>query len=134
MVMLDTSIIYKWIAEEETNVENPALKLLHKFLDGKEQVLISILTVYELANALATKTGLTQNQITDAWNLFKDLNLKIASASLEFMEKCIEFSGKYKVSVYDASYAVLAMERKCALFTADSKFVKKLNLSFVKLL
>jgi len=42
------------------------------------------------------------------------------------------FSRKYKVSVYDAVYAVLAQDKGCVLITADSKFVDQVNLPFVK--
>ena len=38
---------------------------------------------------------------------------------------------KHHVSVYDATYAVLAMENNCLLVTADSKFIEQMNLEFV---
>ncbi|HBL52337.1 MAG TPA: PIN domain nuclease, partial [Candidatus Blackburnbacteria bacterium] len=44
----------------------------------------------------------------------------------------VEISKKYEVSVYGASYVVLAKEKKCKLYTADAKFVSLVNLPFVK--
>lgn len=134
MVIADTSIIYKWITEEDTGTDTPVLKLLRQFLDGKENVLILDIVLYELANALSTKTHLTLKEIEQAWNLFERLNLNVINPSLKFIRKSLKFSRKYHVSVYDASYAVLAMEKKCILFTSDSKFVKQITLPFVKLL
>lgn len=134
MVIADASIIYKWITEEDADPDTPVLKLLRQFLDGKENVSIPDIVLYELANTLSTKTGLTFKEIEQAWNLFEKFNLKAINPSLKFIRKSIKFSRKYHVSVYDASYAVLALEKKCILLTADSKFVKQVNLPFVKLL
>lgn len=134
MVVVDASIIYKWITEEDTDSDTPALKLLRQFLDDKENVLIPDIVLYELANALSTKTNLTFKEIEQAWNLFERFNLNAINPSLKFIRKSIKFSREYHVSVYDASYAVLALEKNCALFTADNKFVKRINLPFVKLL
>lgn len=134
MVIADASIIYKWVTEEDTDPDTPALKLLRQFLDGKEDVSIPDIVLYELANALSTKTNLTFKEVQEAWNLFERLNLNVVNPSLKFIRKSIEFSRKYHVTVYDASYAVLALEKNCIFLTADSKFVKKINLPFVKLL
>ena len=134
MVVVDTSIVYKWITEEDDSSDSSSLKLLRKFLDGKESVLIPDIMLYELANALSTKTSLTFKEIEQAWNLFERLGLKVTNPSLKFIRKSIKFSRKYHVSVYDASYAILALEKNCILLTADSKFAKKINLPFVKLL
>lgn len=134
MVVLDTSIIYKWITEEDSDPDTPALKLLRQFLDGKENVLIPDIVLYELANALSTKTNLAFKEIEQAWSLFERFNLNVINPSLKFIRKSIKFSRKYHVSVYDASYAVLALEKNCILFTADNKFVKQIDSPFVKVL
>ncbi len=134
MVIVDTSIVYKWITEEDSDINSPVLKLLHQFLEGKENILAPNIILYELANALSTKTNLTFKEIEQAWNLFQTLNLNVISPSLKFIRNSMKFSKKYHVSVYDASFAVLALEKNCILFTADSKFVKEINLPFVKLL
>lgn len=134
MVIVDASIIYEWLTEEDNDPNPPAIRLLRQFLDRKENVLIPDIVLYELANALSTKTNLTFKEIQDAWNLFERLNLNVISPSLKFIRKSIKFSREYHVTVYDASYVVLALEKKCILLTADSKFAKKINLPFVKLL
>lgn len=134
MVVVDTSIIYKWITEEDTDPDTPALTLLRQFLDGKENVSIPAIVLYELANALSTKTGLTFKEVEQAWSLFEKFNLNVINPSLGLIRKSIKFSRKYHVSVYDASYAVLALEKNCILLTADSKFAKKINLPSIKLL
>lgn len=135
MVIIDTSLVYKWIIyEEPREITESARKLLRRFLNGKEKILCPNLILYELANTLAYKTKLSNSDTDTVWRKFSDINLPLENPTKDFMKKCIDFSIQYHVSVYDASYAVLAIEKNCILLTADSKFAKKINLPFVKLL
>lgn len=88
--------------------------------------------VYELANAWATKTKLSLKKIKIFLDDLEEIDIKIEPVTLELISNAIEFSKNYRVSVYDASYAVLAKEKKCDFITADSKFVEKVSLPFVK--
>jgi len=135
VVIVDTSLIYKWLIDEEPKkITESARKLLRRFLKGKEKILCPNLILYELGNILAYKNTFSKAEIDNVWQKFSDINLPLTNPTQEFMKKCIDFSLQYSVSVYDASYAVLAREKNCILLTADSKFVKKINLPFVKLL
>lgn len=135
MVIIDTSLVYKWLVyEEPKEITESARKLLRRFLKGKEKILCPNLILYELANMLAYKINLTKPEIDDIWRKFSNIDLPLENPTEDFLKKCIDFSLKYHVTVYDASYAVLALEKNCILFTADNKFAKKINLPFVKLL
>lgn len=130
MVVVDTSIVYKWVREEDTR--HLSLEILYRYLSGKEKIILPDILLYELANALSNKTELSTGDIEEAWKLFIDFNVPIFTPTTSFIEKCLKFSKKYQVTVYDAAYAVLAKEKKCNLITADEKFVKAVNLPFVK--
>lgn len=132
MVVLDTSIIYKWLREEDER--HLSLKILDDFLEGKEEVIAPDIILYELSNALAFKKELTEEDVLEAWEFFTDLNIQIFVPDSKFVEKCIKFAKKYEVTVYDASYAVLAIEKKCNLITKDEKFVEAVSLPYVKTL
>ena len=132
MVVVDTSIAYKWIREEDTR--HLSLEILWNFLSGKEIVVAPDILLYELANALSNKTELTNKDIQIAWDLFRDINVPLFTPTPDFMEECLKFARKYKVTAYDASYAVLAQQKRCNLFTSDEKFVAQVNLPFVKYL
>lgn len=134
MVIVDTSIVYKWVTEEDKGVGSPALSLLQQFLTGKEDFLAPDILLYELANALSTKTSLSWEEIEKAWAVFEDLHLRIANPSLKFTKESMRFSKNHHVSVYDAFYIVLAKEKKCNFITADAQLVKKVNLPSIKLL
>lgn len=135
MVIIDTSVAYKWfINEEPKEITIAAQALLKQFLKGKEKILCPDLIVYELGNILAYKPKLRELDIDSVWNKLSSINLPVVNPTQDFMKKCIDFSIKYRVTVYDASYAVLALEKNCILLTADNKFAKKINLPYVKLL
>ncbi len=133
MVIVDTSIIFKWITDEDSS-NSPALVLLEQFLNNKKGFLAPDIVLYELANALSTKTSLSLEEAEKAWNMFERLHLTITYPKLPFIKGCLKFSKKQHISVYDASYIVLAQEKKCNFITADAKLVNNVKLPFVKLL
>ncbi len=130
MVVIDTSIVYKWLREEDQR--NLALKILDDFLDKKQEVMVPDLLLYELANVLATKKGLSDKTALEAWTYFSDLNLKYYYPTPAFMSKCLEFARNKGVSVYDSAFAILAEENNCEFITADEQFIEKTNLPFVR--
>ena len=135
MVIVDVSLVYKWFIDEEPKkVTESARKLLKSFLRGKEKILCPNLILYEFGSILAYKTAIDKTNIDIIWRKFSDVNLPLIVPTQNFIKKCIDFSLKYHVTLYDASYAILALEKNCILYTADSKFVKRINLPFVKLL
>lgn len=133
MVVVDTSVVYKWFNSEEENIDQ-ALKILEDHL--RKQILITIpdIALYELANVLATKTTLTVKESVTTLKQLKKYNLNVLTANLTLLEKVIKLSKKHHTTVYDASYIVLAKEKRCDFITADSKLVSKVKLPFVKLL
>jgi predicted nucleic acid-binding protein len=135
VVIVDISLIYKWFIDEEPRkITDSSRLLLKSFLKGKEKILCPNLILYELGNILAYKNTLSKTDIDNIWQKFSNINLPLINPTGEFMKRCIDFSLQYHVTVYDASYAILALEKKCILLTADSKFAKKINFPFVKLL
>lgn len=128
MVVVDTSVAYKWFSPEKEELLPEALALLKN-----SAVLIAPdLIIWELANSWATKTKLKTSQVKVFLKDFEEIEIKIEPVSFELVRKAVDFSKKYQVSVYDASYAVLAEEKGCDFVTADSKFVSKVKIPFVK--
>ncbi len=135
MVVLDASVVYKWFVDEKPqNLTAVARNIRKSFVEEKQEVTAPDILLYELANTFAFKTNLESRDILNFWAKLAQYNIAVVSPSLEFMQKAILFSKRYKVSVYDSCYAVLAVEKKCDLITADEKFVKQVNLPFVKAL
>lgn len=130
MIVVDASIAFKWYAEGEPDFA-AAFRLLEAHLLKKQVIIAPELLLYELANAWSTKARLDEKQAKLNLQNFRDARIQIQPYTFERIAKAIEFSKQYHVSVYDASYAILAKEKGCTLITADSKFVQQVNLSFV---
>ncbi len=131
MIIVDSSVAFKWFSEEEQDVQK-AFELLSSHLGNEKIITVPELIFYELTNSWSTKSRLTIKDVLDNIKLLKRYNLKVNSVSFGLLNKASKFSKKYQVSVYDAIYAVLAKENKCDLITADEKFANKVNLNFIK--
>lgn len=131
MVIIDTSVAYKFFDPEEDGYDL-ALNILQDHLSGNQTIIIPDLLLYELANAWATKTKAESGKINDNLSDFKEYKFKVEQVSFDLITNAIELSRRYKISVYDACYAVLAKKKKCDLITADDKFADKVDLPFVK--
>lgn len=132
MVVIDTSVAYKWFSNINENYLDQALELLEKQLKNEETLIAPDLILYELANAWATKTKLSLEQAKLFMKDFALTRVKTEPTTFALINDAMIFSKKYTVSVYDASYAVLAQQKECNYYTADLKFIEQVNLPFVK--
>lgn len=131
MIVVDSSIIFKWFDATE-NFHLQAKAYLRQHLLRENEILIPDLLLYEITNAWATKTQLDEEDIKGNLARLEKYALNIIPINFELIKKAASHSKKYKVSVYDAIFAVMAEERKCDLITADNKFADKVNLPFIK--
>lgn len=133
MVVLDTSVTFKWFEEgEKGHIE--ATKILEQHNLGKEKIIAPDLLLYEMTNAWSTKSYYTVSQVIRNLKLLDKWKLGFIKLEITDFKKATEYSKKYKISVYDASYIALARKKKCDFITADQKLVEKVNLPFVKTL
>lgn len=131
MIVVDSSVIFKWFdIDEENHLE--ARKFLRKHLSKEIEILIPDLLLYEITNAWATKTKLNEKDIKENLERLERYSLLIIPVKFQLLNKAVLFSKKYQVSVYDATYAVIAEEKGSELITADDRFADKVKLHFVK--
>lgn len=133
MVIIDTSVGFKWFDALE-KYRDEAMELLEKHLVGEQNILVPDLFLYEITNAWSTKSVLTIEAVHQNLAKLEEYRLRVESVTFPMLQHASEFSKSHHVSVYDASYAVLAQEKECDLITADVKFIRQVNLPCVKLL
>ena len=129
MIIIDTSVAFKWFEDEKNSTD--ARKILKNHLQGKEEISVPDLFFYELTNAWCTKSVLLPKDIKNNLDRLEKFALNIIPMSFTSLNKAMEFSKQYHVSVYDALYAVLAEEKKCRLVTADTKFISKADQDYI---
>lgn len=131
MIIIDATIVFKWFDKTEKGYAE-ARVLLEKHLLKKDEITIPDLLLYEVGNAWSTKSILDIDKILENVSFLEEYLSKQIPINFKTVKKACQFSKKYGVSVYDATYAVLAKEKECDLITADGKFADKVNLPFVK--
>jgi predicted nucleic acid-binding protein len=133
MVVLDTSVIIKWFVEEKSSKR--ALTWLEKHIKGTEKIVVPSLFFYEIANVLRYKKELPLNEIWKVIEYLFRLNLKIEEVNSELIMRAVLLAREKEISVYDATFVVLAVIYHIPFYTADKKLYEKLKeFNFVKLL
>jgi predicted nucleic acid-binding protein len=126
MIVLDASVVLKWIFDDEDGGEQAAsLKDAH--VAGHEIVAAPDLLFYEIGNVLATKTRLSEAAVGEAFSLLWEFSLERFDLGLEEFQGCLALSRKYKITLYDAAYVELSRRLKCTFVTADKKLYEKVK-------
>lgn len=131
-LVLDASVIIKWFLEEK--LSQKAIDLRHQHL--KKEIFISTptLLIFEIANALCTKTNVEENIILSAIENFYLARIKEYSFDEELVKHTVEIAKKFEITAYDATYVALAKTLSCKFLTADKKLYRKVkSLKFVGL-
>ena len=133
MIVLDASIILKLIFEEQ---DTPlVLQLRENHITGEEKIAAPELLYYELANVLATKVLIPVKSASSALAEIFNLEIETFTLGVEEFLSSISISRKYRISVYDASYVVLAERLNCDFVTADAQLARKTkDMKFVRFL
>jgi predicted nucleic acid-binding protein len=126
MIVLDASVVLKWIFDDEDGSERAA-RLKDAHVDGHEIVAVPDLLFYEIGNALATKTRLTEVAIEEAFSLLWEFSLERFDLGLDEFQGGLVLSRKYKITLYDAAYVELSRRLKCPFVTADKKLYEKVK-------
>ena len=126
MIVLDSSVALKWIFADEEGAEH-AERVRNEHISGKNEIAVPSLFFYEIANVLATKVKLSAEEALEAFELISAFEFNVHELDIpEFLE-AMTLSMKHKISVYDASYHVLASRLGCRFLTADRKIWEKVN-------
>jgi predicted nucleic acid-binding protein len=133
MIVIDASVTSKLYLPHEEGYEK-VKTIFAQHVANEERIVVPDLLFYEVANTLTTKSNIPLEQTVASLENLYLFKLVIVALSTKEMVATMKFAKNYHVSVYDASYAVLAEEKKCDLITADAKFVKQVNLPYIQLL
>ncbi len=134
MIVLDTSVILKWVLGPEAG-HRKAIEYRQKHISGDEQIGVPSLFFYETANVLSTKSGLPADVALEIFRTLWDFDLEVLPLDLKDFEEIIKVSKECSISGYDAVYIVIARKHGCRLVTSDRKlFNRTRHLGFVELL
>ncbi|MEK6693620.1 MAG: type II toxin-antitoxin system VapC family toxin [Nitrospirota bacterium] len=126
MIVLDSSVVLKWVFDEEDAYER-AIKYRRMHISGEEVVVVPSLFFYEIANVLATKTKLSNPEAADFFLTFWNFDLELFNFGLDEFLSGITLSRRYEITLYDAAYIELAKRLRCSFVTADRRLYEKVK-------
>jgi len=126
MIVLDSSVILKWIFDEEEAHEK-AIKYRQMHMTGEEIVVVPSLFFYEIGNVLSTKARLSDSEAADFFTTFYDFDFEIYNPGIEDFLSGIALSKRYRISLYDAVYVGLAGRLKCSFVTSDKRLFDRVK-------
>lgn len=133
MIIIDASVANKLVLPHEEG-HLKAKEIFRKHSDGIEQIISIDFLLYEVANTLVTKSAIPQVSVTRSLTTIYKTQIEIYHPTEEDVKEAAKLAKKYKTSVYDMLYAVVAKAHKTNLITADEQFIKQTGFNFVKLL
>ncbi len=126
MIVLDSSVALKWIFADEEGAEH-AERIRNEHASAKNEIAVPSLFFYEVANVLATKVKLSPAEALEAFELISAFEFNVHELDSQEYLEALTLTMKHKISVYDASYHVLASRLGCRFLTADRKFWEKVK-------
>ena len=123
-IIVDTSVIIKWLLPDEKN--DLALKIKKNFEENLLTISIPHLTYYEIGNVLKTAAKynrINENVAKKLYNAIIDLDF-VTYATKDLFNLTISKSLDFDISFYDASYVALSEYLQIPFITTDKKTSK----------
>lgn len=130
-IIIDASVALKWFFENEDD-QDKANILLQNIRDGKLQLVVPDIWWYEITNVFRSSIKSGKMSLKNVKMHLKDLReLNLVTVDfISIMDLTCQIAVKLDISVYDASYVVLAKSQKYPFYTADKKLLDKIPSSY----
>jgi len=125
--VVDASIIAKWILPGEPYQEK-AVKLKEDITSGSTMLIAPSLIVEEVANTLwkAVKhEKIAEKDAREAMEALNDMGIELHETNWAKACQELKIACSLDLTVYDASYLLLAEKTKFSLITADTRLYEK---------
>jgi predicted nucleic acid-binding protein len=127
LTVIDASIAVKWVLAESG--EEPAIEIL-KAYGAKEMDLIApALLMEEVASAISKRCRrkeLTAAQARSAYLNFEARRPELVDKTV-YVSRAFELSLVHQISVWDAVYLAVAIDRRADLLTADRRLYRTVS-------
>ena len=129
---MDPSVIAKWVLPGEPYQES-AVRLKDDFVSGLVELCAPGFIVGEVANALWRAIKLeriSEKDAKQALEALNDMRIELHGTNWAQASQELSIACKLDLTVYDASYLLLADRTKTSLITADKKLYEKAKQHF----
>jgi predicted nucleic acid-binding protein len=120
-IIVDTSVIIKWLSSDKEHYLDLANKLLEDALNEKIELIAPELSKYEVGNVLLFSKKLSFQQAVIILEQFYTLPITFISESKELAKDTYNIASDFGVTYYDASFLSLAKQQRAILITENIK-------------
>lgn len=131
-VVVDTSVIVKWLNQENEDYLDQADKIIKDAQLDKIIIIAPELAKYEVGNVLLLDKHLTVEQAGIVLAQLYKLPIAFIEDTPELAGKTFRLANEAQVTYYDASFMALANQYDAVLVTDNIKHQGKLNVIKVK--
>ena len=123
-VVVDASVAVKWFIEEEYTRE--ALMLRDAYMQGLVDLIAPSLLPYEVINALKYSGAFGEDELKEIANILESLQITLYNIEGNYSATTVTIAARKGLTIYDASYVALAIDKQATLYTADEKLLEKI--------
>lgn len=133
LLIIDASVILKWILLEQEDHKEKALLLRKDFLENKVSLGIPTMALYEIMNILAIKMP---NIAVSFLSQLMALQMTEFRLTLDVTATAIGIMKKFKkISFYDSAYHAIAINNNGIFITSDKQYYQKTkSMKYIELL
>jgi predicted nucleic acid-binding protein len=121
-VVVDASVACKWYLPEVG--AEAAVSLRDAHINARIRLYAPALITYEVANALRHHPDMTPSLLRASVRRFFDLQVALVPPSDSGLSRAADIAIDKGLTIYDASYLALAVDRACPLVTDDAHLLR----------
>ena len=124
ILLVDTSVIVKWLHEEDEPEVEAARSLLDAHRRGLVTALVLDLAVYELGNVLLRSMRQPAGVVREHVALLLQLCGPVVQPAPSWYDEAADLAARHGLTFYDACWAASAVVLACPLVTADRALLR----------
>lgn len=123
-MVLDASVVLKWILLDNEELVEEARKLHDRILSQKLKAIAPESLLIEVANVMFWKMKFKKGEIINFLGRLTAGIVEIVPFYSFEVGDLLEIMDRYSLSIYDAYYVLLAIKNECKVVTLDKKILK----------
>ncbi len=126
-IIVDSSVIVKWLSEQDEERLEHADKIIKQAQNNKAILLVPELAKYEIGNALVVHKDISIGEASIVFENLFSFPIQFVSQSYELVNETYKIAKNTRITYYDASFMALAKQENAVLVTDNPKHQRKLK-------
>ncbi|MGQ4892901.1 MAG: type II toxin-antitoxin system VapC family toxin [Candidatus Njordarchaeia archaeon] len=129
-IVTDASVIIKWFIEE--NYTEKALEIRDRYINGEIVIDMPALMPFEVLNALRYSNLFNKRELRSIAEALTAYGFEYHSLKGGLATLTVDLAIENNITIYDASYLVLALKLNAILYTTDEKLIRSTEQKYGK--